>query len=160
MQDLHVRLHQTFPDTCITLNLVSYFTFWLSIYTWVFSSKFWHIKFLAGYLFGTERNVIHMIISSFIYHVRSYQIFSDIALNLVSYMYVLIINIPVFFQTLTYKTSIWVFIWHRKKCYTHNCIMHHLSLQMAPNICRYHSSATCTLYGSNVLLKLGNRTVS
>ena len=54
--------------------------------------KFWHIKRIGGYLFCTGRNVMHIIISSIICHVRLYQRFADIRLNLVSYF--LIINLP------------------------------------------------------------------
>ena len=57
-------------------------------------SKFWHIKRVAGYLFCTGRNPTHILISSIICHVRWYKIFPDITLNLVSYLYLLIINIP------------------------------------------------------------------
>ena len=85
----HVRWYQIFPD--ITLNLVSYL--YLLINNIHFLSKSWHIKRVAGYLFCTVRNVTRIIISSIICHVRWYQIFPDITLNLVSYLYLLIINI-------------------------------------------------------------------
>ena len=58
-----------------------------------FLSKFWHIKRVAGYLFCTGRNVTRIIISSISCHVRWCQIFPDITLNLVSYLYLLISNI-------------------------------------------------------------------
>ena len=86
---MHTRSYQIFPD--ITLNLLSYML--LLIINIPFLSKFWHIKRVAGYLFCTGRNATHIIISSIICHVRWYQIFPDITLNLVSYLYLLIINI-------------------------------------------------------------------
>ena len=49
-------------------------TFWLSMYRLL--SKLWHVKRRLGYLFCTENNVIHIIISSIICHVRWYQILS------------------------------------------------------------------------------------
>ena len=85
----HVRWYQIFPD--ITLNLVSYL--YLLIFNIPLLSKFWNIKRVAGYLFCTGRNVTRITISSIIRHVRWYQIFPDITLNLLSYMLLLIINI-------------------------------------------------------------------
>ena len=71
-------------------NLVSYLYLWIiNIH---FLSKSWNIKRVAGYLFCTERNVTRIIILSIISHVRWYQIFPDIRLNLVSYLYLLNIN--------------------------------------------------------------------
>ena len=77
---------------------------------------------------------MHIIISSIIYHVILYQILADILLNHVSFLYLLIINIPFNFKIMSYKTSSRVFILHKKKCYTHNYIKHHLPRQMIPDI--------------------------
>ena len=83
---MHTRLYQTLAD--ITLNLVSYFNVPFDLqYNGVLFPKFWHIKGVAGYLFCTERTIINIIISSIICHVRFYQIFPDITLHLVSYLY-------------------------------------------------------------------------
>ena len=112
-------------------------TFWLSKCRLLTEYK--HIKRVDGYLFCTRRNVIHIIISNIICHVRWYQIFADIMLNLVSHLYLLIFIILLFVEILAYKTSSWVFILHRKKCCTHNYIKHHLPRQMIPDICRDHA---------------------
>ena len=88
----HVRLYKIFPD--ITLNVVGYV--YLLIINIPFSWKCWHVKRVAGYLFRTRRNVLHIIISSITCKARLYKIFPDITLNLVSYLYLLIINIPGF----------------------------------------------------------------
>ena len=42
-------------------------------------------------------------------------------------------------QILAYKPRSWVFILHRKKCYTHNYIKHHLPRQIIPDIRRYRA---------------------
>ena len=69
----YVRIYQKVAD--ITFNLVSYL--YLFIIKIPFSPKFFHINREAGYLFFTGRNVIHIILSSIICHVRLYQIVAD-----------------------------------------------------------------------------------
>ena len=129
-----VRWYQILAD--ITLNLVSYCTFWFSKCRSL--SKLRHIKQEAEYLFCTGRNWMRIIISSIICHVKWYQRFPDITLNLVRYLYLLIINMPFVIKIVTYKMRNWVFILHRKKCYTHNYIRHHLPRQ---KISRYHAQS-------------------
>ena len=114
-------------------------TFWLSICRLL--SKFLHIKRVAGNLFCTGRHFIDIIISSIISNVRWYQIFADITLNLVSYLYLLIINVSFVVGILAYKTSSSVFVMHWNKMYLHNYIKHHLPGQMIPDICRYRAKS-------------------
>ena len=78
---------------------------------------------------------MHFIISDIICHVRWYQIFPDITLNFVSYLYLFDYQYTVFVKIRAYKTSNWVFILHGTKCYTHNYIKHHLPRQMISIIC-------------------------
>ena len=82
----HIRLYQILSD--ITLNHVSY----VYLYLLIIHSKLCHTKWVAEYLFGTVRNVIHTIMSNITSHVRLQQIFAEITLNLVSYLYLFIIN--------------------------------------------------------------------
>ena len=131
----HVRWNQKFPD--ITLDLVRYL--YLLIIIIPFLSKLWHIKRVAGYLFCTGRIGMHIIISSIICHVRWYQIFPDTMLNFVSYLYLFAYQYTVFVKIRAYKTSNWVFILPRKKCYTYHYIKHHFPRQMIPDISRYHA---------------------
>ena len=77
---------------------------------------------------------MRIIISSIICHVRLYKVLADITLNHVSYLYLLIINIPYNFKIVSYKTSSCVFFLHMKKCYTHNHIKHYLPRQIIPDI--------------------------
>ena len=104
-----------------------------------FWSKFWNIKRVSGYLFCTERNDTCIIISSIICRVRWYQIFPDITLNLVSYLYLLIINIRFLSKSWHIKRVAGYINLHRKKCYTHNYIKHHLPRQMILDISSYHA---------------------
>ena len=106
----HVRWNQKFPD--ITLDLVRYL--YLLIIIIHFLSKLWYIKRVAGYLFWTECNLMPFMLSSIICHVWLYQIWADITLNLFSYLYLSIINMPFVIKILVYKTSSWLFILHRK----------------------------------------------
>ena len=135
---MHTRSYQIFLD--ITLYLVNYL-YLLIIDMRFFPKKFWHIKQEAGYLFYTGKTIVHIIISRIICLVRWYQIFADITLNLVSYLYLLIINMSFVVNILVYKTSSWVFILHRKKFFIHTIISRincHVSLYQI-YICRYHA---------------------
>ena len=83
---MHTSLYQTLAD--ITLNLFSYFNVPFDHqYNGFCFFKILAYNRVAGYLFCTERTIIHIIISSIICHVRFYQIFPDITLNLVTYLY-------------------------------------------------------------------------
>ena len=104
---MHTRSATT--DCTRYLQISNLILYLLIIYI-PFLSKFWDIKRVAEYLFCTGRNGIRIIISSIICHVRWYQIFPDITLHLVSYLYLLIINLPFNFKIVAYKTSTWVFI--------------------------------------------------
>ena len=64
------------------------------------------------YLFYTGRNFVHIIISSIICHARLYQVFAHITLNIISYLYLLIINIP-FFP----KLLMWLSVMSANICY-------------------------------------------
>ena len=96
----YIKYHlprQMIPD--ITLNLATC-TFWLSLNL---LSKFAHRKRVHGYLFSTGSYLMHFNISSIICHVRWYQMCPDITLHLVSYLYLLIINLPFNFKIVAYK---------------------------------------------------------
>ena len=100
----------------------------LILYLLINNIPFFKIKILANKrvaAYSFLRNVTHINISSIICHARWYQIFPDITLNLVSYLYLLFINI-FFVKIRAYKTSNWVFILQRKKLYEHNYIKYHL----------------------------------
>ena len=93
----------------IRLNLVIY------LYLSRLISKLCHIKRVAGYLFCTGRIGMHIIVSSIICHVRWYQIFPDITLHLVSYLYLLIINLSFYFKIVANKTSTCIANQHQKQ---------------------------------------------
>ena len=75
------------------------------------------------------------IIGNYVTHTRSATSDYTRYLQISSFiLYLLIINIPFNFKIMSYKTSSRVFIWHKKKCYTHDYIKHHLPRQMIPDI--------------------------
>ena len=97
-----------------------------------------HFIQVAAYLFCTGRNVIHIIISSIIFHVIWHQIFS-ISRFISSAACTFWLSISVFLvKIVAYKTSSWVFILHRKEFNALHYIKHHLPHQMIPDVSRYH----------------------
>ena len=76
----------------------------------------------------------HHLLRHIIPEICRYQALSRQLLVLFDYQYTVFSP-----QSMAYKKSSWVFILHRKKCYTHNYYKHHQLHHIIPEICRYHA---------------------